>query len=64
MMSLKQLTEEFAQELILYPKYSGSDIEDFAQARGVNLGDEGMAEVILGANQHLLKAFGLWKETL
>lgn len=63
-MSLDQLAEEFAQELILYPSYSGTDIAEFADERGVDLGDDGMGHVILKANKHLLKAYELWKDSL
>lgn len=63
MMSLDEVAQSFAEELILFPQYTGMDVEAFAESRGLHIGDEDMAKIIVKTHEGLRAAYNAWKET-
>ncbi len=59
---VREAAQAYAENLILYPQYSVSDIEEFASNGGLRLGDEEIADVILETNRCLLEAYKIWTE--
>lgn len=59
---IHEVAQAYAENLILYPQYSASEIEEFAGNGGLRLGDDEMADVILETNRCLLEAYKIWTE--
>lgn len=59
---IREISQAYAENLILYPQYSASEIEEFADNNGIRVGDNEMADIILETNRCLLEAYKIWTE--